>query len=195
MGTKNNIKVGEEMIFKKNEIRKAKMMMYLIPSAEKRTKWLKKKNIYYNLGENCYYHTRDLPAEPYLLSIHNNVRIAANVRFITHDMIGVMVNKIEGNIEQYGRMKYYIGNIEIFDNVMIGANSTILYNTKIGPNAIVAAGSVVTKDVPEGVIVGGNPAKVIGNFQDFIKKRNNSTLDRPEKTDGIENIISYFWKK
>ena len=156
---------------------------------------LKKKNIFYNLGENCYYHTRDLPAEPYLLSIHNNVRIAANVRFITHDMIGVMVNKIEGNIEQYGRMKYYIGNIEIFDNVMIGANSTILYNTKIGPNAIVAAGSVVTKDVPEGVIVGGNPAKVIGNFQDFIKKRNNSTLDRPEKTDGIENIISYFWKK
>lgn len=78
---------------------------------------------------------------------------------------------------------------------MIDANSTILYNTKIGPNAIVAAGSVVTKDVPEGVIVGGNPAKVIGNFQDFIKKRNNSTLDRPEKTDGIENIISYFWKK
>jgi len=40
-----------------------------------------------------------------------------------------------------------------------------LYNVKIGPNAIVAAGSVVTKDVPEGCVVGGNPAKVIGNMK------------------------------
>lgn len=41
----------------------------------------------------------------------------------------------------------------------------------IGPNAIVAAGSVVTKDVPEGTIVGGNPAKVIGKFDEYMKKR------------------------
>lgn len=181
------------MIHKKRDIVKAKLMMYLIPSAEKRTNWLKKKNIFYNMGENCYYHTKDIPAEPYLLSLHNNVRIAANVRFITHDMIGVMVNKVPGNKEKYGRMKYYLGNIEVFDNVMIGANSTILYDVKIGANSIIAAGSVVTKDVPEGTIVGGNPAKVIGKTEDFIIKRNSLTKDRPEKTDGIEKIISYFW--
>lgn len=183
------------MFYKKKDIRKAKLMMYLIPSAEKRTKWLKKKNVFYHMGENCYYHTRDIPSEPYLLSIHNNVRIAANVRFITHDTISVMVNKIPNSIEENGRMKYYIGNIEILDNVMIGANSTILYNTKIGANAIVAAGSVVTKDVPEGTIVGGNPAKVIGRLEDFIRKRNEQSKDRPEKTDGIDKIIEYFWEK
>lgn len=183
------------MFYKKKDIRRAKMMMYLIPSAEKRTKWLKKKQVFYHMGERCYYHTKDIPSEPYLLSIHNNVRIAADVRFITHDIIGVMVNKIPNSVEKYGRMKYYIGNIEIFDNVMIGANSTILYNTKIGPNAIVAAGSVVTKDVPEGTVVGGNPARIIGKFEDFIKKRNEQTKDRPEKTDGIDKVIEYFWKK
>lgn len=45
---------------------------------------------------------------------------------------------------------------------------------KIGPNAIVAAGSVVVKDVPEGAVVGGNPAKVIGSFWDVKEKRENS---------------------
>ena len=42
---------------------------------------------------------------------------------------------------------------------------------KIGPNAIVAAGSVVTKDVPEGSVVAGCPAKVIGRYEDVAKKR------------------------
>lgn len=126
--------------------------------------------------------------------MHDNVRVAANVRFITHDMIGVMVNKIDGFKQKYGRMKYYIGSIEVYENVMIGADSTIMYDVKIGPNAIVAAGSVVTKDVPEGTIVGGNPAKVIGKFEDFVIKRNKKTEQRPEKTDGIDKVIEYFWK-
>ena len=182
------------MYTKSRQVKKAKIMMYLMPSAVKRTNWLKKHNVFFEMGEKCYYHTRDIPAEPYLLSIHNNVRIAANVRFITHDMIGVMINKNEYYREKYGRMKYYIGSIEIFDNVMIGANSTIMYDVKIGANSIIAAGSVVTKDVPEGSVVGGNPAKVICKTEEFVKKRNIKTLERPEKTDGIEKVIEYFWK-
>lgn len=181
------------MIYKKNDIRKAKAMMYLIPSAQKRTEWLKKHEVFYNMGDNCYYHTRDIPSEPYLLSIHNNVRIAANVRIITHDTISLVINKMNKYREENGRMKYYIGNVEIFDNVMIGANSTILYDVKIGPNALVAAGSVVTKDVPEGVVVGGNPARIICTIDEFTKKRYEKLKDRPEKTDGIENVIRYFW--
>lgn len=98
------------MFTQSKDIKKAKLMMYLIPSAQKRTKWLKKHNVFYTMGDNCYYHTKDIPAEPYLLSIHDNVRVAANVRFITHDMIGVMVNKIEKLKSEYGRMKYYIGS-------------------------------------------------------------------------------------
>lgn len=53
--------------------------------------------------------------------------------------------------------------IELGKNVWIGSNSTILAGVKIGDNSIVAAGSVVTKDVEANSIVGGVPAK-------FIKK-------------------------
>jgi serine acetyltransferase len=67
-----------------------------------------------------------------------------------------------------------------------------MYNVKIGPNAIVAAGSVVTRDVPEGTIVGGNPAKVIGSSDDLLEKRKN--LPFPTKDKGIDAIEKYFWE-
>ena len=54
---------------------------------------------------------------------------------------------------------------KINNNVWVGAKSVILPNVKeIGENSIVAAGSVVTKDVPRDVVVAGNPAKIIKNI-------------------------------
>ena len=57
------------------------------------------------------------------------------------------------------------------DNVFIGCNSTILGGVRIGPNALIAAGSVVTKDVLPNTVVAGNPAKEIGRFDEFVAKR------------------------
>jgi acetyltransferase-like isoleucine patch superfamily enzyme len=54
-----------------------------------------------------------------------------------------------------------IKGIVIEDDVWIGANVTVLDGVKIGKGAIIAAGSVVTKDVNEYYIVGGIPAKVL----------------------------------
>ncbi len=51
--------------------------------------------------------------------------------------------------------------IHIKKNAWIGANATILYGVTIGENSVVAAGSVVSKDVPDNVVVGGTPAKII----------------------------------
>ena len=56
---------------------------------------------------------------------------------------------------------YFEKEVVLDDNVWIGANSVILKGVTIGNNAIIAAGSIVTKDVPANAIVGGCPAKVI----------------------------------
>jgi acetyltransferase-like isoleucine patch superfamily enzyme len=54
----------------------------------------------------------------------------------------------------------------------IGANSTILPGVKIGENALVGAGSVVVHDVPPGMVVAGNPARVIKAVVDLVSKPN-----------------------
>lgn len=51
--------------------------------------------------------------------------------------------------------------VSIGNNVWVGCNSIILKGINIGDGAVVAAGSVVTKDVPSGALVGGNPARII----------------------------------
>lgn len=59
------------------------------------------------------------------------------------------------------RARLYPAPIDIGKNVWIGANATVLPGVTIGDNAVIAAGAVVTKDVPANVVVGGVPAKFI----------------------------------
>lgn len=61
--------------------------------------------------------------------------------------------------------KVITAKVTIKDKAWIGFNSIILKGVTIGEGAVVAAGSVVTKDVPDYTIVGGNPAKIIGKSQ------------------------------
>ena len=70
-----------------------------------------------------------------------------------------------------GTVKEKIGCIEIENNVFIGSNTTILQNVKIGSNVIIGAGTLINKDIPSNTIVAGVPARVIGNFEDFLIKR------------------------
>ncbi len=62
----------------------------------------------------------------------------------------------QGNTTSYSK-----GDIVIKNDVWIGANCTLIDNITIGNGAVIAAGAVVTKDVPPYAIVGGNPAKII----------------------------------
>jgi acetyltransferase-like isoleucine patch superfamily enzyme len=133
-------------------------------------KYLKDKQIFKSMGNDCAWHAKKIPSEPELIELGNNVHISADVRFITHDVIGDMFNKAE-EINGGCVFSFYKNKIKINDNCVIGANAIVLYNVTIGPNAIIAAGAVVTKNVPEGEIWGGNPAHCIGYVNELVKKR------------------------
>lgn len=64
-----------------------------------------------------------------------------------------------------------LGCIDIKDNVFIGSNVTILSNVSIGPDTIVAAGTLVNKSIP-GRVYAGVPAKYICSLEEFMEKRN-----------------------
>jgi len=59
--------------------------------------------------------------------------------------------------------------VTIGDNVWIGGRAVINPGVRIGNNAVIASGAVVTKDVPDNVVVGGNPAKVIKQIDNNVK--------------------------
>lgn len=168
------------------------LCLILIRDKRKKADFIRKHNLIYSMGKNCGFQPNKLPSEPFLLTIHNNVSIAANVTFCTHDITCDVFNNSK-NFSGSGQHAFYMGTIEIFDNCFIGANSMIMYNTKIGPNAIVAGGSVVVKDVPEGAIVGGNPARIIGNIYELEKKRLEVSKIIPQTRTDIEIIKKYFW--
>ena len=58
-----------------------------------------------------------------------------------------------------------LGRVDVSSYTHIGANATILPDIKIGKNSIIGAGSVVTKDVPDNVVVLGVPAKIIKSLK------------------------------
>lgn len=141
--------------------------IFLREDGFKRANFLRNKGII-DMGEHCYFHPLNIPSEPELVHFHNNVIVAANVKFYTHDIAWFMFEYEQQDRKSFGP---YREPIEIYDNVFIGADSIILPGIKIGPNAIVGAGSVVTKDVMPGSIVGGSPAKKIGEYESLLKKR------------------------
>lgn len=134
----------------------------------KKAKYLKSLNVFKEFGENNFWYSRIVPSDMELISVHNNVKVATDVYFCTHDVLHDLFNDDPNLGGGYTR---FSGEITLYDNVFVGARSTIMYGVKIGPNAIVAANSVVTKDVPEGAVVGGNPAKIIGKYEDVANKR------------------------
>lgn len=85
------------------------------------------------------------------------------MRFITHDGGAWVFTEEFPDLQKFGP-------IEILDNCFIGMDSIIMANVTIGPNAIVAAGSIVTKDVPENTIVAGIPAKPIMSLNEYKEK-------------------------
>ena len=88
------------------------------------------------------------------LKIGNYVSIGHGTSIVTSNHI----YSGERNIKESG-LSYSPVNIN--DNVWIGAKSTILSGVTIGSGSVIAAGAVVTKDVPENVVVAGVPAKIL----------------------------------
>ncbi|WP_028611931.1 acyltransferase [Paenibacillus harenae] len=77
----------------------------------------------------------------------------------------------------FGKSK--IGRVKIGDRVFIGFNSVILCNVRIGNDVIVAAGSVVTKDIPDNCIAAGTPARIIGKTSDYLDKHRALMKEKP----------------
>ena len=138
----------------------------VIPGAGRRTRFMKKHRLYGAIGDKCVIQKRKLPLYSNLIYLHNNVKIASNVGFVTHDIIHTMLNAKDpgsGHIER-------VGCIEVMDNVFIGSGTRILYDARIGSNVIIGSDSLVNKDIPDNSVYAGVPARFICTFDEYVEK-------------------------
>lgn len=103
----------------------------------------------------------------FLVSIGNRVTLTG-VKILTHD----------GSTQiPFGVSR--VGKVTIGDEVFVGHGTIILPNVRIGSRVVVGAGSVVTRDIPDNSVAVGNPARVIGTYDDFLKKHAAQIETRP----------------
>lgn len=128
------------------------------------------------IGENCIF--SDVPGFgdlPYLVTVGRDVAMARDVTFITHDA----GTRVFTKQERYRKVIKY-GRINIRDNCVIGERAILLPGVTIGPNSVVAAGSVVARSIPPDVLAAGNPAKPVMTIHQYAEWALAATPDYDE---------------
>lgn len=141
------------------------VLLFLKRGSSSRGNFLREKHIFSEVGENVKFQPRLIPLYPELIKLHNNIMVAAGVRFVTHDASYTVLSKLG-----LGKFPERVGCIEVMDNVFIGYNATILPNVRIGENYIIGASSTVTKDLEANGVYAGTPVKKIGSFDEYVQK-------------------------
>ena len=142
------------------------------PSGDEYARYLRARKVFQSQGEHCFIMPTSVFTDPRYVEIGNNVQMAS-CTVLGHDGSIAMLNRA------YNVVLDSVGPVRLKDNVFIGHNSILMPNITIGPNAIVAAGALVTRDVPEGKIVSGVPAKVVGSVDTLVAFRELQTRELP----------------
>lgn len=145
---------------------------YCRPNGVEYAIYLKKWGGLHAVGDNCEINYGVAVTDPAYVSIGNNV-VLADCTLIGHDGSIAMLNRA------YAVKLDSVGKIVINDNVFIGHGAIVLPGVTIGPNVIVAAGAVVTRDVAPGDIVGGVPARRISDVADLVRRLQHETESLP----------------
>jgi acetyltransferase-like isoleucine patch superfamily enzyme len=133
---------------------------------------LREQKLFHAMGEHCSIQTNVIVTDPAYVSLGNNVRLSGCSLF-GHDGSVNMLNRA------YNIKLDRVGKIDLRDNVFVGHQAVILPGVTIGPNALVAAGSVVTRSVPPNSVVGGVPARVLCSLDDHVERLRSRNTDWP----------------
>jgi acetyltransferase-like isoleucine patch superfamily enzyme len=155
-----NIKKDCKLIIGKNVRLNANNFSYHINMYSPNKILADRKGAVISIGDNTRIHATCLHAYK-RIKVGKNCLIASNCQIFDGSGHDHSFSNVEKRIDTIGDSREII----IEDNVWIGANTIVLPGVKIGYGSIIAAGSVVIKDIPSMCIAGGNPARVIKEYK------------------------------
>jgi acetyltransferase-like isoleucine patch superfamily enzyme len=109
----------------------------------------------------------DFGSEPWLVEIGSRVSIASGVVFITHDGASRVFRDRIAGASAFGNA---FAPIRVRDDSMVGLRAILMPGVTIGPESIVGAGSLVTRDVPPRTVATGAPARVVCTLDEYIER-------------------------
>ncbi|MEG1039262.1 MAG: acyltransferase [Pseudomonas sp.] len=133
------------------------------PDAGEWGKYLSRWGNFHSVGSNVFINPGCNITDPKMVRLGNQVGLS-DCTLIGHDAVVLLLGYL------YDKHLDSVGYIDVRDNCYIGHGAIVMPRVTIGPNSIVAAGAIVTKDVPPGTVVAGNPAKVICSTDDLFKR-------------------------
>ena len=158
------------------------------------------KNRGIQIGVGTYFFSPDTTTidmqRPYLLTIGDYCKIAAGVKILAHDYSRAVLRMAYGDI--IGEAKETV----IGKNVFIGIDAIILMGAHIGNNVIIGAGSVVSGNIPDNVVIAGNPARIIRTLEEHYQIRKSKYVEEAKQmvrcmrekgiSPTIENMGAFF---
>lgn len=115
------------------------------------------------VGSGCRILSKNFGTEPFLITIGDRVTVSGYVTFVNHDGSGWLMRDARGRRFTYRQI--VIGN-----DVFIGSGTILMPGVSIGDRVVVGAGSVVTRSIPSGMVVAGNPARKISSYDEFEQR-------------------------
>lgn len=132
------------------------------------------KKIGINLSDKVTYISPDVyfdSADYSMITINSGATVSREVMFLTHDYSVHIAMVNVGWKASEGHTAHIIKPIVIGENSFIGARVSLLPGTEIGKNCVIGAGSVVKGLIEDNCIVIGNPARIIGNTQEWAEEK------------------------
>lgn len=167
-------KIIRAFVFKTGRFKKV-YLRTCNPTSEDFASYMKIHGKLHAMGNQCRINPYVNIPHPAYVSIGNNVTLSKCLLMCQDDEVEMLNSAYHMQLES-------IGKIVVKDNVFIGHGAIIKPNVTIGSNVIVAAGAVVDKDVEDGLIVGGVPAKPIGRSEDLVHHLEQKTQNYPWAT-------------
>ena len=104
----------------------------------------------------------------HMIELGEHTIISSNVLILVHDYSIATAIRTFRPVTA-GALPHFLKKVKIGNNCFIGARAIILPGTTIGDNTIIGAGSVVKGEIPNGVVIAGNPAKIIKRIDDYAR--------------------------